>query len=89
VVGRDVQRPLPSVEVRLGLYVAKTDESGVVGFDVPAGIYELSIRADGYDATPLTVDVSSDLMVQIDAAPALTKAQWEEQLNEFKHIPWG
>jgi hypothetical protein len=89
VVGRDTQGPVPEAEVRLGQYVAKTDEHGAADFEVPAGSYELSIRADGFDAAPVTVDVNSDVTVQIDAASALTKAQWEEQLNEFKHIPWG
>jgi hypothetical protein len=89
VMGTDTQSFVTDVEVRLGAYIRRTDESGRTDFDVPSGRYELTIRKEGYEAAPSTIEVDRNLDIRIDATPALTTEQWEAQLNEFKHIAWG
>lgn len=73
---RDVNAaPIEDVEIRLGPYTASTDARGEVIVDAPKGVYELSIRKDGYAARPQDVDVQGNLTVQIEAQSVPTKAE--------------
>jgi hypothetical protein len=89
LVTRGKATPIPNAEVRLGPYVGFTDGTGRVDLTVPAGTYELRIRSDGHDLEPFLVDVQHALEIGLEAHRTLTKAEWEDQLAEFKHIPWG
>ena len=89
LVGQDTRRPIANAEVRLGLYVTSTDERGCARLDLPDGSYEFSIREDGYAVPPTILEVSGDATIPVEATPTLTKAEWEEELQKFKHIPWG
>jgi hypothetical protein len=89
VVEREAEAPVGDVEVRLGFYVGSTDERGALTLEVPKGQYALSIRKEGYQAAPMTVDVSEDLTVTVEACPAPTRAQIEEQIMKFEDYPWA
>ena len=89
VVKKKAEAPVENVEVRLGLYMASTDECGVVQVELPKGIYELSIRKDGYKAPLMSVEVSDDLMVQVEAWTVPTNAETEERMMKFEDHPWG
>ena len=89
VIEKKTEAPVENVEVRLGLYTASTDESGVVQVEVPEGVYELSIRKDGYKAPPMSVEVSDDLIVQREVWTAPTNAEIEERMMKFDDHHWG
>jgi hypothetical protein len=67
VTEKDTKAPLENVDVRLGLYRASTDAQGVATLELPAGVYELDAWKSGYETLPMTVRVSKDLMVQVEA----------------------
>lgn len=89
VIEEKTGAPVEDVEVRLGLYVASTDERGVVTLELPKGTYELGIRKDGYKAQPISVEVSENLTVQVEASAAPTRVEMEETLMKFEDFPWG
>jgi hypothetical protein len=69
---RETQVPLEDVEVRLGVYRASTDARGLARFELPGGVYSLGAWRVGYEALPRTVDVDTDLLLEVEAtlAPA-------------------
>lgn len=77
------------VEVRLGLYIYRTDGRGIVRIDVPGGTYDLSIRKDGFGAAPTVIDVSADTAVRIDGMRGPTMAEVAPRLTAFEGFPWG
>ena len=81
--------PVEDVEVRLGSYVAFTDEGGLATIEVPKDTYDLSIRKDGYTAEPITMKVNRDLTVQVEALSAPTAAETDDRMMEFRDYPWG
>jgi hypothetical protein len=89
VLEKMTNAPVENVEVRLGFYVATTGKRGVLTLDVPKGTYELCIRSDGLQAPHMTVQVIEDLTVTVEATPALTRAQVEEQIMKFEDYPWA
>ena len=89
VARKETDAPVEHVEVRLGFYVGSTDEQGVLTLEVPKGTYELTIRKEAYQAWPMTVEVSEDLTVTVEAFPAPTRAQIEEQIMKFEDYPWA
>jgi hypothetical protein len=89
ITAKETCLPVDEVEVRLGQYEAFTDHGGLATFDVPKGTYCVTIRKDGYAAEPVTVNVSEDVMVHVEALKALTKAEIEERMMRFEDHPWG
>lgn len=87
VTQRDTGTPVPSVEVRLGIYIRTTDNRGVASADLPAGTYELAIRNDGLAAEPVTLSVVGDLAVDVMASTVPTRAELEAS-GAFEHIRW-
>jgi hypothetical protein len=81
--------PIADVEVRLGVYEVFTDESGLTTIAVPRGRYRLTIRKDGYEAQPVTVKVSKDTTIQVEALKVPTKAEIEEKMMRFEDYDWG
>jgi hypothetical protein len=68
VTDRESNRPLDQVDVRLGLYRASTDASGLACLEVPGGNYELDAWKVGYTASPRSVQVAEDLMLHVEAS---------------------
>ena len=89
VVDTEAGARVENVEVRLGLYITSTNERGVAQAELPEGTYELTIRKDGYTAPPMSVEVSDDLMVQVEARPAPTNAERVERMMKFEDHHWG
>jgi hypothetical protein len=89
VADRDTHAPVGHVEVRLGFYAASTDERGALTLTVPKGTYELTIRKEGYQAPPVTVEVAGDRTVTVEAGPGPTRAQVEAQIMKFEDYPWA
>jgi hypothetical protein len=66
VVDKDAA-PLEDVEVRLGVYRAKTDERGIACVDVPKGSYDLDAWKTGYHVPSRAVEVLSDISVHVES----------------------
>ena len=67
---RQTEAPLAAVEVYVGPYRAATDAEGATRVDVPAGDYDLYVRKAGYAPHAGRVAVTSDVALQVAAAPA-------------------
>lgn len=80
---------LDDVEVRCGPLVASSDATGRAMFEVTRGEYQVTIRKDGFEAAPETVEAVSDVDVRIAAARCLTREAWERTLQPYKDVPWG
>lgn len=89
VVDANTHAPIDEAEVRLGVYLASTDARGTAQVQVPTGVYELTIRKDGYTADPVTVTVGEDIAVDVGALAGTSRAQWEEKLTTLEDYPWG
>ncbi len=78
IVEGKAQSPVEGVELRLGIYKARTEASGLAVFEVPAGIYELCLWKAGYEAAPRLVVVGGNLTVDVDAskAPEVAEPYW-------------
>ena len=72
--------PLENVDVRLGVYGASTDAQGLASLELPGGIYELVAWKAGYETLPRTVEVATDLMVQVEAVFSPEKDPDESQV---------
>ena len=88
IVADETGLPVADVEVRVGPYERYSDGSGLALFDVPKGVYSVSIRKDGHNAWPVTVDVDGDMAIQVVALVAPTKAEMEEALRRFENYPF-
>lgn len=89
VIAEDTRAPVGNAEVRLGFYFALTDESGLATFDLPKGAHDLRIRTDGYKGPPMTVEVTEDVTIQIEALKTLTEAEIEEKARRIEAASWG
>jgi len=67
---RDTHAPLEGVDVRLGVYRASTGADGAAAFELPGGTYALAAWKDGYTTDPRTVEVHTDLVIQLNAVAA-------------------
>lgn len=67
VTDKETEAPLEHVDVRLGAYRALTDARGVASLEVPGGTYSLDAWKVGYEMLPRSVEVGTDLMVQVEA----------------------
>ncbi|MGE0359807.1 MAG: hypothetical protein AB7H93_06850 [Vicinamibacterales bacterium] len=89
VTGAGTTAPIGGADVRLGPYRAVTDFDGVATVDVAAGTYELGICADGYVAPAVTLDVTADVAVVVDAVKTLSAAEQDEQFERWEASQWG
>ncbi len=87
VIDEKTRAPVRAVEVRIGRYVASTDERGVAEVALPPGTFEVGIRKNGFRAEPFRVTVGGDLAVEIEAATCPTQAELNERF--FEEYPWG
>ena len=67
VVRDDTGDPIDKVEVRMGIYRASTDERGMARFELPSGEFDLVASKAEFAADPVTVEVTGDLKVRIEA----------------------
>ena len=89
IIANETGGPIEDVEVRLGVYEVFTDERGLTTVEVPKGTYDLTMRKDGYEAQPITLEVRKDVTIQVEALTAPTKAEIEEKMMRFEDYPWG
>ena len=87
VVERETGTGVPGVEVRFGRYTTSTDEHGMARMELPNGTFEVTIRKDGLQAAPLTVAVTNDIAVDIEATIVPTRAELDARI--FDDYPWG
>jgi hypothetical protein len=73
----------------LGFYATSTDHDGLASFELPKGKYDVQIWTDGYKAPPMTVDVSEDITLQVEALKTLTEAEVEEKIRRLEASMWG
>ncbi len=87
VIDEGTRAPVAGVEVRIGRYMASTDEHGVAQVALPPGAFEVAIRKNGFRAEPVRVAVDGDVAVEIEAATCPTQAELNERF--FEEYPWG
>ena len=87
VIHEQSRAGVPDVEVRVGQYIASTDENGVARVTLPDGTFEVTIRKDGLQAAPVSLAVNGNLSVELEAAPAPTRAELDAKY--FDDYPWG
>lgn len=68
VVERATAAPIADAQVRLGAYRGATGETGLAEIMMPKGTFDLNVWKPGYEATPQTVAIDTDLTVEIAVA---------------------
>jgi hypothetical protein len=67
VIEKETAAPITEADIRLHAYQARTDATGLATVGVPKGTYEVYVWKAGYEAEPVTVEVTGDLAVEIAA----------------------
>lgn len=68
VVEKDAGTPIEDAQVRLGVYFAYSDSSGVATVAMPQGTYSLDVLKTGYEASSRVLDVNDDVTVEVEVA---------------------
>jgi len=89
VVNKDTGAAVGDVEIRLGPYIRFTDSAGRLQIAVPGGVYDLSVRKDGFSAAPMEAHVIADTSIRIDGSAVPTMAEIAPNLTSFDGFPWG
>ena len=55
--------------------------------DDPGAVHK--IWKDGYEGPPMSVEVSEDVTIQVEALKTLTEAEIEEKVRQFEASSWG
>jgi hypothetical protein len=79
VVQKDAGTPIEDAQVRLGVYFACSDQTGLARVAIPQGTYDLDVLKTGYEALSRVLDVHGDLAVEVEAAvipPENPDAYW-------------
>ena len=79
VVQKDAGTPIEDAQVRLGVYFACSDKTGVARVALPQGTYDLDVLKRGYEALSRVLDVNGDVTVEIEVAvipPENPDAYW-------------
>jgi hypothetical protein len=79
VVQKDAGTPVEDAQVRLGVYFACSDETGLASVAMPRGTYDLDVLKTGYEAVSRVVDVNGDVTVEVEVAvipPENPDAYW-------------
>ena len=79
VVQKDAGTPIEDAQIRLGVYFAYSDSNGVAKVAMPEGTYSLDVLKTGYEAPSRILDVSDDVMVEVEVAvvpPENPDAYW-------------
>ena len=67
VIEKETAAPIENALVRLGVYRAATDPSGLADIKLPKGTYDLVVWKAGYEAPSQTVEVNDDVTLQVEA----------------------
>jgi hypothetical protein len=79
VVQKDVGTPVEDAQVRLGVYFACSDQTGLARVAMPQGTYGLDVLKTGYEALSRVLDVNGDVTVEVEVAvvpPENPDAYW-------------
>ena len=79
VVQQDAGTPVEDAQVRLGVYFAYSDATGLARVAMPGGTYDLDVLKTGYQAPSRVLDVNGDVTVEIEVAvvpPENPDAYW-------------
>jgi hypothetical protein len=68
VVEKGTGVPIANAQVRVGAHRASTDESGLATLKTSSGTYDVAAWKGGYQSPSMTVAVTEDVGVQIEAA---------------------
>jgi hypothetical protein len=68
VVQKGDGTPIEDAQVRLGVYFAYSDGTGLARVATPRGTYDLDVLKTGYTADSRVLDVNGDVTVEIEAA---------------------
>jgi hypothetical protein len=67
ITQKDTGTPVDDAQVRLGVYFACSDTSGLARIAVPYGTYSLDVLKTGYEMASRLLDVEGDLAVDVEA----------------------
>ena len=79
VVQKDAGTPVEDAQVRLGVYFAYSDPTGLARVAMPQGTYSLDVLKTGYEALSRVLDVNDDVTVEVEVAvipPENPDAYW-------------
>jgi len=79
VVEKDAGTPVEDAQVRLGVYFACSDKTGLARVAMPQGTYSLDVLKTGYEAPSRVLDVNGDVTVEVELAvipPENPDAHW-------------
>jgi hypothetical protein len=79
VVQKDAGTPVEDAQVRLGVYFACSDQTGLARVAMPQGTYGLDVLKTGYEALSRVLDVNGDVTVEVEVAvipPENPDAYW-------------
>jgi hypothetical protein len=79
VIQKDVGTPVEDAQVRLGVYFACSDQTGLARVAMPQGTYGLDVLKTGYEALSRVLDVNGDVTVEVEVAvtsPENPDAYW-------------
>jgi hypothetical protein len=66
VVQKDAGTPVEDAQVRLGVYFACSDQTGMARIAMPQGRYGLDVLKTGYEAPSRILDVNGDVTVEVE-----------------------
>jgi hypothetical protein len=79
VVEKETGTPVADAQLRLGVYFACSDQTGLAKVAMPRGTYSLDVLKTGYEAFSQVLDVNGDITVNVDVAvipPENPDAYW-------------
>ena len=79
VVDKDAGTPVEDAQVRLGVYFAYSDPTGLARVAMPRGTYSLDVLKTGYEAPSRVLEVNDDVTVEVEVAgvpPENPDAHW-------------
>jgi uncharacterized membrane protein len=79
VVQKDAGTPVEDAQVRLGVYFAYSDPTGLARVAMPQGTYSLDVLKTGYEAPSRVLEVNDDVTVEVEVAvipPENPDAYW-------------
>jgi hypothetical protein len=79
VVQKETGTPVADAYVRLGVYFACSDQTGMATVAMPRGTYSLDVVKTGYEDFSQVLDVNGDVTVEVDVAeipPENPDAYW-------------
>ena len=68
VVQKDAGTPVEDAQVRVGVYFACSDPTGLARVAMPEGTYSLDVLKTGYEAPSRVLEVSDDVAVEVELA---------------------